>query len=512
MKSVKPALNSTLEKRSLKSLIANLIQFAIQFVQTILLVPILLHYWGNEKYGVWLAVFSFFTLLQTFDAGHQTYVGNEFNKYFHIDKSKAKEILGSSIRACFIIGLFELSILTLIILFNFTPSFVGISPEVSKDYGVELGLASIMLVWILSGNIGGILVRIILPIGMMARSIYLGIILKVIQILILMFSGFLQLSIFEACLYTAISSLLYSYGLFIYIRYLMPEFYPWWKGGSCRTGVINLKRSTVLTFTNLLEQFSNSGLILVITNFLNATFVPLFTTIRTLGNTALQGTGMILNPLYPDMVRYHATNEHKKLLNLFEMNWLLTGYIVNSVFVLSILFIEPLYTWWTKGMLKFDLALYSLIICSVIISNFSKGFTVYLTGINQLRAISVINSLKFLVIALFGISLISSLNLLSLGFALILGEIVAAYFSYRFTKIALIKSGEDFNYFILNLNLLALSVTIIILLLNYFNLFDKLILVIIGLIVLLILYLILFNQISSLVKNRIYILFHLKSK
>lgn len=500
---IKSPSNSTIEKRSLKSLIANLIQFAIQFAQSILLVPILLHYWGNEKYGVWLAVFSFFTLLQTFDAGHQTYVGNEFNKYFHLDKSKAHEILGSSIRVCLIIGLFELMILSLIIFLNVTPSFVGINPESSKGYGVEWGLISIMLVWILSGNIGGILVRIILPIGMMSRSIYLGIILKVIQLLILLISGIFQLSIFEACLYTALSSLFYSYGLFIYIRYLMPEFYPWWKNGSWKIGITNLKKSIVLTVTNLLEQFSNSGLILVITNFLNASFVPLFTTIRTLGNTALQGTGMILNPLYPDMIRYHATNEHNKLISLLEMNWLVTGYIVNTIFVASILFIEPLYAWWTKGILRFDLALYSLIISSVILSNFSKGFTVYLTGINDLRAISFITSIKFLVIAFIGISLISLINLLSLGLALLLGEIISAYFSYRFTKNVLVKNGVEFNYVNIRLNLVALSITGTILLLNYFNLAEKLVLVTVGIIILSILYLKLFISLSPIVKKRI---------
>jgi len=509
MKILKAHSNATIEKRSLNSLFANIIQFTVQILQSIILVPVLLHYWGDEKYGVWLAVFSFFTLLQTFDAGHQTYVGNEFNKYFHIDKLKAKEILGSSIRACLIIGLFELIILTLIIVFNFTPSFVGITAESSKDLGVEWGLISIMLVWILSGNVGGVLVRIILPLGMMSRSIYLGTILKVIQILILLLSGILRLSIFEACLYTALSSLFYSYGLFIYIRYLMPDFYPWWSGGNWKTGFLNLKRSTVLTFTNLLEQFSNSGLILVITNFLNAAFVPVFTTIRTLGNTALQGTGMILNPLYPDMVRYHATNEPKKLLNLFEVNWLVTGFVVNSAFILSLLFIEPLYTWWTKGLLKFDLALYSLIVSSVVISNFSKGFNVYLASINHLRALTVITTSKFTVIALFGISLISLLNLRSLGLALLLSEIVALYFSFRFTKMTLNKCGEDFNYFILNLNFIALAVTLIVFIFNYFNLFDRLVLTLTGIILLLFIYLKLFNLLSQLVKNRIFNLLHL---
>ncbi len=511
MKRTTTQLNSTIEKRSLNSLLANLIQFSLQFVQAIVLVPLLLNNWGADKYGVWIAVFSFFTLLQTFDSGHQNYIGNEFNKLFHLDKPEAKKILASSIRACLVIGLLELLILIMIIIFNFTPSFVGITSEASKEMGVEWGLISIMLVWLLSGNIGGILVRMILPLGMMARSIYLGIILKAIQIIILVIAGLFKFSIFEACFYTALSSLIYSYLLFIYIRYLMPEFYPWWTGGNWHTGFSNLKKSIVLTYSNLLVQFSNSGIVLIITNFLNASFVPLFTTIRTLGNTALQGTGMVITPLYPEMIRYYVKKEPDKLLDMFETNWVITGFIVNCIFIISLLFIEPLYTWWTKGILHFDLALYSIIVASVILANFSKGFITFLTGINSLRAISIINTTRFFITALLSILLINTLGLFALGLALFFGEVIAAFYSHTFANKSLKQLNSSLKLNVIILNIIAVIITIGILFINYFLKMSYFIVVFTGIGLLIIIYSRLFILLSNDVKNRFYNLLTIKS-
>src|SRR5437867_7541300 len=47
--------------------------------QTLALVPILLKYWGNANYGLWLALLAGFNLLQSLDLGHQNYVGNQLN-------------------------------------------------------------------------------------------------------------------------------------------------------------------------------------------------------------------------------------------------------------------------------------------------------------------------------------------------------------------------------------------------------------------------------------------------
>src|SRR5688572_18171403 len=98
------------EKRAIKGTLFGLIQFGLTFVQSVLLVPLLLTQWGQEKYGMYLAIFAFLQLLKTIDFGHQTYVGNEFNKIYFQNRSDSVVILGSSMMMALILGGVELLI------------------------------------------------------------------------------------------------------------------------------------------------------------------------------------------------------------------------------------------------------------------------------------------------------------------------------------------------------------------------------------------------------------------
>ena len=132
--------------------------FSVGFFQNIVIVPFLLTHWGKEKYGIWIALFTLFTLIQTFDIGHQNYVGNEFNKFFHLDKNKAREILASGVWMCVSLGLIELAILVIIVVFDKMSDFIGLNLVDINHYKVDISLFVLLFTWILSGNIGGLLV------------------------------------------------------------------------------------------------------------------------------------------------------------------------------------------------------------------------------------------------------------------------------------------------------------------------------------------------------------------
>jgi hypothetical protein len=77
--------NSSIEHRAFKNTTVGALSFLVALCQTIVLVPILLKYWGNASYGLWLILMAGFNLLQTLDLGHQNYVGNELNVQYHSD-------------------------------------------------------------------------------------------------------------------------------------------------------------------------------------------------------------------------------------------------------------------------------------------------------------------------------------------------------------------------------------------------------------------------------------------
>lgn len=429
--------NSSLEKRALSSTFANVLLFAVQFIQSIAVVPFLLQYWGKEKYGIWLGIYAFFNLVQIFDLGHQTYVGNEFNRFFHSDKKKAQVILGSGVLASIGIGSFELLFTILIVVTGVSGDLIGIPKGFSESY-VSLGLLVLVVMWALSGSLGGLLVRIILPIGMMAKFIYISLIIKIATLMILLFAAFAEWSLLAVCIGFSIAYLIYSYGLFFYIYKIMPDFFPWWAGASWQVGWQNFRNSLAITFNSTLEQFSTNGLIMLISNFLGAGMIPMFTTMRTVANTALQGTGMILNPLYPDMIRFHANNEPYKLHQTILANWIITGLLINIGFLVLMWFIEPMYIWWTRGELIYDHGLFIVLVMSVVIANYNRGMVIYLTGTNHIKSMTFISITRFILTAGISFVFIKSYGLESLGWALLIAELACTawiiWFSQKLLK------------------------------------------------------------------------------
>ncbi|MBK7629839.1 MAG: hypothetical protein IPJ23_03890 [Ignavibacteriales bacterium] len=111
--------NSSVQHRAFRNSFVGFISFIFSFAQTIILVPILLKYWGNEKYGVWLALYAGFSLLQSLDSGHINFIGNKMNITYHVDKNELKNTLASSFYMAVIIGVVQILLVILLVLFNY---------------------------------------------------------------------------------------------------------------------------------------------------------------------------------------------------------------------------------------------------------------------------------------------------------------------------------------------------------------------------------------------------------
>ena len=419
-------MQSTVQKRVLNNYSIGFISFVISFLQAIITVPILLNYWGNDIYGIWIALFAGFTLLQTFDFGHQSYVGNLLNIEYHINKQKFADYLGSSLVIAVLLGSLQLAITIFLILTGYLNDFLGIS-ENSIDYSViSLSLISLMIMWVLAGSVGGILVKILIPAGYMYQSIVWGIIFKLAQFLSLIIVAISGGYILEASIAYSIVQISLSLLVFRYIKNKLPEFYPWWKSRSLKEGFINLKKSTVLTVNNLLQQLTNNGLVLFITNIFSTSIVPAFTTVRTLTNTATVFTNLFITSIQPDLIKYHAKGETEKLQATLNANWFFSGLVVNTGLVIVIPFAEAIFKIWTKGIITFDFKLFISLAASISVINFGAGLYNYLFGINNLRAITFISASRVVILFTFSFWLSGTFGLFGIGISVLLSEIVAS--------------------------------------------------------------------------------------
>ena len=419
-------MNDSVQKRVLSNYAIGFISFIISFMQAVITVPILLKYWGNEIYGIWLSLFAGFTILQSFDFGHQSFIGNLLNVEYHVDKDTFAEYLGSSLSMAYFLGFIQLAITFFLITSGYLNNFLGISGDIISYKSVSISIISLMLMWAVTGSIGGILVKILIPAGYMAQSLIWGIIFKLFRFLSLILVAIAGGKILQASIVYSIIQTVLAFFLFYYIKNKMPEFYPWWKSINLKLGFINLKKSSVLTINNILQQLSTNGLVLFITNVYSAALVPAFTTVRTLTNSATIFTNLFIQSIQPDLIKYHAKKEIVKLRSTLSANWFFSGLVVNIGLILIIPFAGAIFKIWTKGLIDFDFKLFICLVASISFINFGAGLYNYIYGINNLYAVSVITISRVIILFVIAYFLSGIMELSGIGVAILISEIVAS--------------------------------------------------------------------------------------
>lgn len=451
------------EKRIVSGVFVGFISFGFTFLQSILLVPILLTLWGTETYGIWLVLNAGYIILQTLDSGQQAYIGNEFNIKYFSDKMELRVALASSLRMAFVIGGLQLLIVLFLILSNTTHLFLGLSAiSVSKEYLI-ICLLLLILSWISSGTYVSILSKLMIPLGYYSKSIWWGVYSRLGAFIVLIVIALNKGSILDATIGITLFSISINVLFLFRIKHLMPEVYPWWHFGNWKTGWINLKRSSLLSISSILYQFSNNGLLILITYLFGAATVPLYSTMRTLTNSAVSITNLIIQPLQPEIVRFRVQNELKKIIEIFDVNWLISGVIINMGILMILPFIHDIYQIWTRSKLEFDLPLFLLLSISVSFFNFGSVLVFYLHSLNKIKYQFNIIVLKLFLIFSISILLSNIYGLTAVGIGLAIAELIAyIIIPYWYIKREFILNGLNISITRLFIRLLPIFTMILI--------------------------------------------------
>lgn len=437
----------------------------------IISVPILLSNWGIDKYGIWLSLFSVYTLLISLDFGHHSYIGNNFNILFNTDLEKFKNILGSSLLVALFLGVIQLFISILLVYSGAIESIMGVNSSLIHKYELHLALFVLITAAIFHNSAGGIIGRLLIPTGYLFQANVVGLIVKLIQSFSVILSVILFKDILIVCIVFSLSQTIISIFFFIYVKKILPDLYPWWANRNWRLGIDNFKKSLIITINNLTEQFSKSGLILVVSFLFGPQVVPSFVTIRTLTNSAMQGANIIITPLQPDITRYYATNQRKKLFDTFNANWFLSGMLINYGLIFILPFIEDIYTIWTKNIITFDKPLFCFLAFSIAIINFGYAPIYFIKSINYLKQQTIITFGRIIILGLC-IYLFRSIGLLSIGIGILISEIFISFiYPFNFLKniLGVINGYNLLNYLKFTIPLLIVGATYFVYLINYLN-------------------------------------------
>lgn len=388
-------------------------------------VPICLKYWGTETYGSWLVLYAAFMLVRSLDSGFVSYVGNELNCLYHQDQNALREHLASSITGIAVIGALQLSIGVAAVFSDRIVLLLGLPSRSTAHYQSSLALLVLIGTWVLSGPYLGIVHRLLIPTGFMYQAAWWSMGFQVIQFAGIILAAVLNFDMLQTSLLFAFVQFSIYLASAIYIQRKLPAYYPWWRGGRPRTGIKDLGRSMLLTTSNLIQQGSTNGTVLLVSALSSPAVVPVFTTVRTLANLWTNVTNVLTAPLLPEVVRYYATGEGRKLVSICEAYWVVVGSTVNLGVLLTYPLIKPMYGFWTTHMVDLDKSLLCLLLASVVLANVGGLITLYLNGINSLGVVLAASAGRGMLSLVAGGFLFFHFGLAGLGMAILGGELLA---------------------------------------------------------------------------------------
>src|SRR5262245_5243340 len=376
------------EVRAAKATFAAVLSMGLSVALQLLSVPVCIRNWGEQTYGLWLALIALANLCRTFDFGFTAYVGNELNLLHHSDPQELRRRLASGVWGALVVGAIELLAGVLIIASGALPGLLGVPEEVSRGGQAGLALGILLIGLVTTSPFLGIVPKLFVPAGMLHQATWWFMGLQIAQSAALIAAAALGWSLAQAALLYAAANATNQIASAIYVARVLPDYFPWWRSPSFAIGMRDLLRSSGLLGATLLTQFGTNGVVMLVSAGLGVAAVPAFTTVRTLAGLWTTLLNVLTSPFLPDVVRYHAHRDTAKILAMLEAHWLLASGLVNLSILLCLPFLDELYRVWTRGQVALDRALLDALLIGVVIGTPASLIGVYLVGINRLRAVT----------------------------------------------------------------------------------------------------------------------------
>lgn len=421
-------MQNSLFKRVLSGSIASWCSIILGFIAQIITVPVFLAKWNAHVYGQWLALLSFFTLIQLIDTAHQTYIGNEVLKIGANNIKQLKQTLFSAIAVSIPFGLLQVFVLFFLFYFTGFDSFLihqfSFEPDFINNMRILIIAHSVM--WSVFGSAGGMLVRGLIPFGYYPKMAWWGVYIQSVTIFmpaitLLLGWNFLQVGL-SLIIATALVNVHLSFEFYKLYSKIGLRFDSW----SIKLGLYNFKKSQFIIYRNILEIFRNQGLRLLLAPLSGVSGLATFATIRTGANVALQGLSTITNPLMPELMRFLNQRDQARSETAFGTVWVVVVFILSPGVAILQAIVEPLFLIWTQGKILFDPLLFAILSLGVLVYGVAQPAMAVVTGNNLLKSQFLVSLIAaFLVIGGMFI-LVSKIGLVGVGLSLLAAEVVSA--------------------------------------------------------------------------------------
>lgn len=339
-------------RRVAEGTLANVLGQILNVGGQLALVPILLSFWGNRRYGEWLTLSAAVAYLLTFDLGMQTYMVNRLNQCYALKRMDAfTRVLHSGLTLNLVVPTAALMIVLPLIALAPVNQWLQLTVTSRSTAAWILVLLSTQVLYSIPyGQLAGIYRTINeYPRGQMVSNVRYLIIFALTVIIVPLGGGLVAVSAIQLIVLTAA-------GLFVWhdIRRRYPEISVGLSQSDLRFALSFLAPSSVFLGIQLIGAVAVQGSTLFVNQIFGATAVVTFVTLRTLSNLIRQVAATIQQAVWPEFTSLDA-REQKDLLQQMH---LLTAKLVMLITACGTVFLlfmgERTLALWTQHRVAYD--------------------------------------------------------------------------------------------------------------------------------------------------------------
>jgi hypothetical protein len=440
--------------------------FTLGVIQSVLILPIILKFWGVDNFGTWILFLGVLNLIRSFDLGHQTFVANLVGQKFITCKHEVQLVLSSAIIGVVLLLFIQIVIFGILSLYNLDTVLFGLNLYKITDCTSLV----LLILYILISGIGGVCTKFYPLVGLYSRAQFFGIAQKIFEIIVLCFVVYRNCSISQAITFYSLVMILFSLITILDSRYKFSEYFISIRSFSFSIGFNNLKKSLALTLNNFLEQFGNNILNSIIVNLFNLATFSFYTTARTMGNLTSQLTVLSIQPYQSNVLRDQIYYKKYKVMFFIYTYLLFLDFIILLPFTSLFYSIERIFVLWTSNKIIYNEKFILPLIGSIILYNYGRFIVFKLTVINKNNSLLKISIIRISSICFFAVIFSLFFNsIVAFSWGIVIGELIGSLL-YPFFYLPNFIKNLEFNKNMLIHLLFVLSNLVVLTLVVAFNL------------------------------------------
>jgi hypothetical protein len=370
--------------RILSASAASWTRVGITVITQIALVPIYLTSWDAATFGAWLLLQAVWAVMTVIDLAHHDYVGYECLRLGPAQRTAITQIIFSAAPLVVLIALWNLLLAWQLGNANFLAGWMGNNETLVAQWRTALLLQAVT--WLLTGSLGGLIVRWLTPFGYHPQFAWWGVAYALVTAVIPALAVIIGANLLQAMLTLCITSLIYHLLFFVAMaRIVRKQDFPSVRP-NLRQGFAQLLYAVWLVGKYLAEMARQQGSRIVLAPLAGVADMAAFATMRTGANFALQGLNTITSPVMPELMRFLAARDQPRTESSFAIVWLVLCAVLSPAIVIVQWLAPTLFPMWTQGKIAFDPWLFGMLSMSVTVLALAQPAAAVLVGNNILRA------------------------------------------------------------------------------------------------------------------------------